>query len=60
MVAIAAGTLAVDSTLNFLLIPRFGIEGAAGGTAVTMTLAAFAVLFTDWRLERRAGIPAPS
>jgi O-antigen/teichoic acid export membrane protein len=60
VVAIAAGTLAVDSTLNFLLIPRFGIEGAAGGTAVTMTLAAFAVLFTDWRLERRAGIPAPS
>lgn len=59
VVAIAAGTLLVDSTLNFLLIPRFGIEGAAGGTALTMTLAALAVLVADSWVGRR-DYPQPS
>jgi len=44
VVAIAAATLVVDSALNALLIPRFGMEGAAAGTAITMILAATAVV----------------
>lgn len=44
VVAIAAATLVVDSALNALLIPRFGMVGAAAGTAVTMVLAAIAVI----------------
>ena len=39
IIAITAATLVVDSALNVLLIPRFGMNGAAAGTAVTMTLA---------------------
>jgi O-antigen/teichoic acid export membrane protein len=49
IVAITATTLAVDSVLNALLIPRYGMDGAAAGTAVTMTLAALAV----WVARRR-------
>jgi len=51
IVAIAAGTLLVDSLLNLLLIPRYGMEGAAASTALTMTLAALAVVV----VRRRGG-----
>lgn len=54
VVAVAAATLAVDSLLNAVLIPRFGMEGAAAGTAVTMTLAATAVVVARRRSARAA------
>ncbi len=50
LVAITAVTLVVDSLLNALFIPRYGMEGAAATTALTMTLAALAVV-----VARRAG-----
>jgi O-antigen/teichoic acid export membrane protein len=57
VVVVTLATLALDSALNLLLIPPFGVLGAAGGTAVTMTLAAVAALV----LERRGRhSPAPS
>ena len=57
VVIITLATLALDSALNLLLIPPFGVLGAAGGTAVTMTLAAVSALV----LERRGRhSPAPS
>ena len=52
IVAIAASTLVVDSLLNALLIPRYGMQGAAASTAVTMTLAALAVVV----VRRRGGV----
>lgn len=50
IVAITLATLVVDSAFNALLIPRYGMDGAAAGTAVTMSLAAVAVV-----LARRHG-----
>lgn len=44
VVAVAVATLVLDSLLNALLIPRFGMQGAAAATAVTMTLAAIAIV----------------
>jgi len=57
VVAIAAATLVVDSALNALLIPRFGMEGAAAGTAITMILAATAVVVAR-RRPPPVGAPA--
>lgn len=54
VVTITAATLVLDSGLNVLLIPRFGMEGAAGGTALTMTLAAIAVFMARRRRGRQA------
>lgn len=54
VVAVTVATLAVDSLLNAVLIPRFGMEGAAGGTAVTMTLAAAALVAARRRSTRAA------
>lgn len=51
---ISAATLGVDSVLNVLLIPRYGMAGAAGSTAVTLTAGALAVLAA----HRRAPAPA--
>ena len=44
IVGITIATLVVDSVLNALLIPRYGMAGAAAGTAATMILAALAVV----------------
>ena len=44
VLAISAATLLADSALNLMLIPRYGMEGAAGGTALTLTAAAAAVI----------------
>jgi O-antigen/teichoic acid export membrane protein len=44
VLAISAATLVADSALNLVLIPRYGMEGAAGGTALTLTAAAVAVI----------------
>ena len=51
IVAITGVTLVVDSLLNLLLIPRYGMNGAAASTALTMTLAALAVVVA----RRRGG-----
>lgn len=44
VLTIAIATLAADSILNLLLIPRYGMTGAAAGTAVTLSAAALAVV----------------
>jgi len=44
VLVVTLATLALDSLLNALLIPRFGMRGAAIGTAITMCLAAVAVV----------------
>lgn len=46
---ISLATLAVDSVLNWLLIPRHGMLGAASSTALTLTAAAIAVVWCSWR-----------
>ncbi len=46
---ISIATLLVDSVLNLLWIPRYGIVGAAGGTALTLGAAALAVSVVFWR-----------
>lgn len=43
VVAISASSLVVDSALNLLLIPRYGMIGAAAGTAATLSAAALAL-----------------
>lgn len=50
VLAISVATLAVDSGLNLLLIPRYGMTGAAAGTAATLSAAALATLL----IRRRA------
>ena len=57
VVAIAVATLVVDSALNALLIPAYGMAGAAAGTAVTMILAAIAVVVARRRGGRPGGRP---
>ncbi|MCH9651892.1 MAG: oligosaccharide flippase family protein [Deltaproteobacteria bacterium] len=42
-------TLALDSLLNLLLIPRYGMEGAAASTAMTLSLSAAMILWLHWR-----------
>lgn len=49
VLAISAATLAADSALNLLLIPRYGMTGAAAGTAATLTAAAAATLIVRRR-----------
>jgi O-antigen/teichoic acid export membrane protein len=44
VLAISIGTLVVDSALNLLLIPRYGMDGAAASTTVTLTVAAAALI----------------
>jgi O-antigen/teichoic acid export membrane protein len=44
VLGISLATLAVDSLLNLVLIPRYGMTGAAAGTALTLTLAAAVVV----------------
>jgi O-antigen/teichoic acid export membrane protein len=43
-------TLAIDSLLNVLLIPRFGMLGAAASTAVTLSLAGLSLVLARRRL----------
>lgn len=50
VLAISGGALLLDSALNLLLIPRYGVLGAAGGTALTLSLAAGTAII----LRRRA------
>jgi O-antigen/teichoic acid export membrane protein len=58
VVVIAAVTLAVDSGLNALLIPHYGMRGAAASTALTLSLAGLAVAIARRRVPVRIG-PAP-
>jgi O-antigen/teichoic acid export membrane protein len=51
VLGISIATLAADSALNLLLIPRYGMTGAAAGTAATLAAAAVAV---GVALRRRA------
>ncbi len=54
VLAISIATLVVDSALNVLLIPRYGMDGAAASTAATMAAAALALFLA----RRRAARPA--
>lgn len=49
VVFVTLATLGLDSLFNLLLIPRYGMAGAAASTAVTMTLAASAVVLARRR-----------
>lgn len=49
VLAISIATLAVDSGLNLFLIPRYGMAGAAAGTAATLSAAAVAVMLVRRR-----------
>jgi O-antigen/teichoic acid export membrane protein len=49
VVAIALVTLIADSLLNVLLIPAYGMRGAAASTAVTTSLAAAAIVVAHRR-----------
>lgn len=55
VLVISIATLVADSVLNLLLIPTHGMEGAAGGTALTLGAAALAVL---WVHARQPAPPA--
>lgn len=50
LLTITAATLVLDSGLNVVLVPRYGMLGAAASTAFTTALAAAAVV---WALVRR-------
>ena len=56
VVGVALATLAVDSLLNLLLIPRFGPVGAAASSAATSIAAAVAI---GW-IARRQRTAAPA
>jgi O-antigen/teichoic acid export membrane protein len=47
--AVYAGTLAINIALNIVLIPAFGLWGAAVATAVAVVFEAAALSFTVWR-----------
>jgi O-antigen/teichoic acid export membrane protein len=49
IVGITAATLVLDSAANMLLIPRYGMEGAAASTAATTLLATVAVFVIHLR-----------
>lgn len=49
VLVISLATLVVDSALNWLLIPRYGLSGAAASTALTLTTAAIAVVSSSRR-----------
>jgi O-antigen/teichoic acid export membrane protein len=55
VVVIAAVTLALDSGANALLIPLYGMRGAAASTAVALSLAGLAVAIARRRLPVRSG-----
>jgi O-antigen/teichoic acid export membrane protein len=44
-----AGTLALNIAISVVLIPLFGLWGAAAGTAIAMVFEACALSFTVWR-----------
>lgn len=46
---VIALTLALNITLSIILIPRFGLWGAAFATAISMTFEAAALSWTAWR-----------
>ncbi len=48
---ISLATLVADSALNLVLIPRYGMVGAAAGTAFTLTMAASAVVIAFARVR---------
>jgi O-antigen/teichoic acid export membrane protein len=47
--AVYAMTLALNIGLNVVMIPLFGLWGAAGATAFAMIFEAAALSFTVWR-----------
>jgi len=49
VLVISLTTLAADSVLNLLLIPRYGMTGAAAGTAATLSAAALAAIVVRHR-----------
>lgn len=49
---IGLATLAVSATMNILLIPRYGIVGAAMGTTVSMAMGALVAALYVWRAFR--------
>ncbi|HMB52858.1 MAG TPA: oligosaccharide flippase family protein [Thermoanaerobaculia bacterium] len=49
VLAISIATLIVDSALNLVLIPRYGMAGAAAGTAFTLSAAALAAILVRRR-----------
>lgn len=50
VLGISIATLVVDSGLNLLLIPRYGMTGAAASTAATLSAAALAAIVARRRL----------
>jgi O-antigen/teichoic acid export membrane protein len=52
VLVVSVAALAVDSALNLLLIPRFGMVGAAAGTAATLLGGAVAVVAAHVRAPR--------
>jgi O-antigen/teichoic acid export membrane protein len=57
VVAITAAALLIDAVGNYLLIPEYGLNGAASATAAAMIAAAIATWFAMYR-ERGAANPA--
>lgn len=49
VLVVSIATLVLDSLLNLLLIPRYGMEGAAASTAATLSLAAATIVLLHWR-----------
>ena len=54
VLGISIAALVVDSGLNLLLVPRYGMTGAAAGTAATLGAAAAALTVARWTSARRA------
>jgi O-antigen/teichoic acid export membrane protein len=52
VLVVSVAALVVDSALNLLLIPRFGMVGAAAGTAATLLGGAVAVVAAHVRAPR--------
>ncbi|MEZ5964084.1 MAG: lipopolysaccharide biosynthesis protein [Planctomycetota bacterium] len=52
--AVSAGALALNAALSLLLVGRFGVAGAAAGTAVSMVATSLGYL---WLFHRRLGVP---
>jgi O-antigen/teichoic acid export membrane protein len=57
VLAVSLGVLVVDSAADVVLIPRFGVLGAAASTAVTMTVAA--VILVSARRRRLGNATEP-
>jgi len=55
--AVYAATFVVNLALNYALIPRFGLHGAATATAIALVLETIAVyLAVRWRLGLNCSI----